>query len=372
MGVLVDKQIRSLTEGSRPSLVVAPQYIQAASIDLPITNVIRLVAGEPDLSANVTIERFFIKHYQQTRFDLNNFDGKSLTLSPGQTYLAQLDMECHLPSTLSAFANPKSSTGRNAIHCKLICENGKEFDAVPAGYRGKLYLLITPRIFPVNIRQTETLAQLRIVSGKRRFLHGWELEHLHRQSPLIGNTDCEPVFCDEGMMLHLDLTGEPAILVAHDTRRTLPLWERCSQYPGQYFYDKGLDTRGIIHVEPRQFALARTREHVRIPPGYCAEMMPFNPAHGEIRYHDAGFIDPGFGHGRHGELNGSTIVCEITNVGAGAAQLANGRRISILRFERLDDVPDQVYGENSANRSKSHYQGQQGITLAKQFRSWES
>ncbi len=101
-------------------------------------------------------------------------------------------------------------------------------------------------------------------------------------------------------------------------------------------------------------------------------MMPFNPAHGEIRYHDAGFIDPGFGHGRHGELNGSTIVCEITNVGAGAAQLANGRRISILRFERLDDVPDQVYGENSANRSKSHYQGQQGITLAKQFRPWES
>ncbi len=368
--VLNDRQLRSLLGGKSPSIIVDPKYVQAASIDLPLKDKVVLVSGEPDLSANGTIRQFFLKHYTQTEYSFENFNKKSFTLTPGSTYLIELDIKLSLPSTLSAYANPKSSTGRNAIHCKLICENGKEFDHVPLGYKGGLYLLVTPRIFPIDLAQTETLAQLRIVNGVRKFIPGWQLEHIHRQSPLLGNPGIEPVFCEGGIMLHLDLTGKPAILIAQETKRALRLTDRRKQNPGNYFWEKPLDARGIIHLEPGQFALARTHELIRIPPGYCAEMMAINPAHGEIRYHDAGFIDPGFGHGRHGDIDGATIVCEITNIGAGAAQLASGRQIGVLRFEELDETPEQVYGETSGTRSKSHYQGQTNITLAKQFVPW--
>ncbi len=47
-----------------------------------------------------------------------------------------------------------------------------------------------------------------------------------------------------------------------------------------------------------------------MPPGYAAEMVPFDPLVGEFRVHYAGFFDPGFGYAGAGG-NGSRAVLEV-------------------------------------------------------------
>ena len=39
-----------------------------------------------------------------------------------------------------------------------------------------------------------------------------------------------------------------------------------------------------------------SRELVRLPPEYCAEMVAFDASSGEVRTHYAGFFDSGFGY----------------------------------------------------------------------------
>ena len=54
--------------------------------------------------------------------------------------------------------------------------------------------------------------------------------------------------------------------------------------------------RGSLVLDPDQFYILASKEAVRVPPAFAAEMVPFNPLVGEFRVHYAGFFDPGFGH----------------------------------------------------------------------------
>ena len=51
----------------------------------------------------------------------------------------------NLPKNISGMANPKSSTGRLDVFTRLIIDNTQEFETVPNGYKGPLYLEISPR-----------------------------------------------------------------------------------------------------------------------------------------------------------------------------------------------------------------------------------
>src|SRR5256885_936932 len=70
-----------------------------------------------------------------------------------------------LPAQISGKANPKSSTGRLDIFTRLITDYGTEFEGVPQGYKGPLYLEIVPRTFSVLVREGLRLNQLRLVRG---------------------------------------------------------------------------------------------------------------------------------------------------------------------------------------------------------------
>ena len=98
-----------------------------------------------------------------------------------------------LRSTLSATANPKSSTGRLDVFTRLIADGTDSFDYVPAGYSGPLYIEISPRSFSILVRQGSRLNQLRLLrrttrqARDKRFLTDAELKALHKRSPLV---DC--------------------------------------------------------------------------------------------------------------------------------------------------------------------------------------
>src|SRR5579863_8786247 len=79
--------------------------------------------------------------------------GKGAVLEKGIVYIAQLMERLELRPNLSGAANPKSSTGRLDIFTRLIVDGAEAFDDVPLGYRGPLYVEISPRSFSVRVRE---------------------------------------------------------------------------------------------------------------------------------------------------------------------------------------------------------------------------
>ena len=86
-------------------------------------------------------------------------------LETGCVYLVPLMEALALPERTAGFANPKSSTGRIDVLTRLITDFGVEFDKVPAGYKGHLYLEVSPRTFPVLVRSGSRLSQIRFRRG---------------------------------------------------------------------------------------------------------------------------------------------------------------------------------------------------------------
>ncbi len=69
--------------------------------------------------------------------------------------------ELALPPDVAAATNPKSSTGRLDVFTRVITDRAREFDTIPAGYAGPLYLEISPRTFPIIVRAGSRLSQIR-------------------------------------------------------------------------------------------------------------------------------------------------------------------------------------------------------------------
>ena len=90
-----------------------------------------------------------------------NLEGKGTVLERGCVYVIPLIEHLNLPDSISAIANPKSSTGRLDIFTRLITDNSDVFDRVARGYEGPLYAEVSPRSFSVRVRKGSKLNQIR-------------------------------------------------------------------------------------------------------------------------------------------------------------------------------------------------------------------
>jgi dCTP deaminase len=216
-----------------------------------------------------------------------------------------------LPADLSASTNPKSSTGRLDIFTRVMVDRAQEFDKIPAGYAGQLYLEISPRTFPVIVRRGSRLSQIRFRTGQA-LLSETEVLALHEAETLVASET--PNVSGGGIALSIDLkgTGPDGLIgyrgkhhtsvidvdrkAAHDV---LDFWEP--------LYSRGRDE---LILDPDEFYILVSREAVHVPPLYAAEMTPYDPLVGEFRVHYAGFFDPGFGHAAVGG-SGSRAVLEV-------------------------------------------------------------
>ena len=120
---------------------------------------------------------------------------------------------------------------------------------------------------------------------------------------------------------------------------------------------------GIVRLRRGDFYVFYTREHLRVPPNFAAEMTAVDVRSGEYRSHYAGFVDPGWGHGRDGSLHGLPLVLEVRPF-VDNIVLRHKQPICKVIFERMAEVPDRVYGEESG----SHYATQSGPRLSRHFR----
>jgi dCTP deaminase len=88
--------------------------------------------------------------------------GKPALLERGAVFIVPLVESLALPSDIGGKANPKSTTGRLDIFTRLITDGGLEFERVPTGYKGDLYVEIVSRTFPIVVGAGTKLNQLRL------------------------------------------------------------------------------------------------------------------------------------------------------------------------------------------------------------------
>ena len=144
-----------------------------------------------------------------------NLEGKGAVLERGCVYVIPLIEHLNLPDSISAIANPKSSTGRLDIFTRLITDKSDVFDRVARGYEGPLYAEVSPRSFSVRVRKGSKLNQIRFrklnssqLTGSDFGLKEKELHERHEKIPLVDCDDFE--LRQNGLVLRVGLAAEPA------------------------------------------------------------------------------------------------------------------------------------------------------------------
>ena len=250
------------------------------------------------------------------RLKLHEIDlAAGAVLETGCVYIVPLLESLALPKSISASANPKSSTGRLDIFTRVMTDHGQEFDKIPAGYAGPLYIEVSPRTFPIIARTGSRLSQIRFrerqcaavgsraarAARRRNAGRLRDAEHFRRRHRAVDRSFAAMA------------TGWSAIAAS-----TTPGWSTSTSAPRTTCSISGsrstITARAELVLDPDEFYILVSREAVHVPPAYAAEMTPFDPLVGEFRVHYAGFFDPGFGHsiGRRHRLAEPCSKCAAT------------------------------------------------------------
>lgn len=355
-GVLPSQTIENMLASGQILTTEPPVQgqVQPASLDLRLGQVAyRVRASFLSGGHNSVADR--LQEFEMHRIDLSG----GAVLEKGCVYVVPLMESLDLPEDIQAVANAKSSTGRLDLLTRTITDGGTEFDRIQPGYSGPLYAEICPRSFSVLVRPGMRLNQIRFRQGQS-VLSDPDLKVLHERSPLV---DGDAVI-DDGLGFSVDLKPENGTLVGYRAKPHTGVidLDNIGHYDPAEYWEELHATDGKIILDPGAFYILVSREAVHIPPAYAAEMAPFLAMVGEFRVHYAGFFDPGFGHDAAGGT-GSRGVLEVRCHEAPFV-LEHGQVVGRLVYERMADVPDQLYGTGIA----SNYQGQ-GLKLSKHFKS---
>jgi dCTP deaminase len=343
--------------GIRSAFPFATDQIQPASLDLRLGAVAYRVRASFLPGPGTTVARR-IAELKLHEFALI----EGAVLETGCVYIVPLIESLALPSEIAAAANPKSSTGRLDVFTRVIADETRGFDRVEGGYHGPLYAEISPKTFPVLVRQGSRLSQLRL-RHRDALLDAETLRTLHARERLVDRAEA---VMGDGVAVSVDLSGfsAPGGIVGYRAKRHTAVIdvERRAAYDVADFWEPivARADQSLI-LDPDEFYILASTEAVQVPPDYAAEMVPFDPLVGEFRVHYAGFFDPGFGYAGAGGL-GARAVLEVRSREVPFI-LEHGQIVGRLVYEKMLARPDQLYGSGIG----SNYQAQ-GLKLSKHFR----
>lgn len=290
-------------------------------------------------------------------------------LKRGVTYIARLSESFALPYDVYAYANPKSSTGRNDIHVRVMADGVSRFDSMPPAFRGELWVTITPHSFPIKIAAGEALSQVRFFTEDTR-LSELELQLAMKRDHLLWDTNGAPLSYDDikisdrdgSIILTVDISDEFVGWESIPGTTALDLSKKWHHDPYAYFRPLKSED-GRVRLRQGSFYILRSREYLRVPPYLACEIAPMDERAGEFRSHYAGFFDPGWGWGNLGEGKGRPAVFEVRPLFQDLV-LRDNQPIAKFRFEYLTRVPEKLYDEIST----SHYTNQSTrAVLSKHF-----
>jgi len=321
------------------------------------------------LPENDTVE---IKLNEVKLYDIDLRDGG--ILEKGAIYLIPLLEELDFPKNFQGRTNPKSSTGRLDMFTRVIVDHGHRFDEVPSGYKGKMYLEVIPRSFPVRVREGLRLNQLRIFQGDPH-LSDIQLKNHYKKTPILfsdagRSVGVDKVKIDNGLFISLDLAGarrDRVVAYKAKTNSSVIDMSLNRHYHPMDFWEPitltQIRNKRLI-LEPESFYIMMSKEKICIWPHLLAEMVAYEPNSGELRTHYAGFFDPGFGwHGGKVLKNqGTRAVMEVRPHDV-PFMVEDGQTFCRLKFESVIEKPTKVYGK----KLKSNYHSQ-GLALSKYFK----
>ena len=361
-GILPDRMIAALAQagGIRARYPFASDQIQPASLDLRLGAVAYRVRASFLPGPGTTVAQR-IAELKLHEFSLA--DGA--VLETACVYIVPLIESLALPSDIAAASNPKSSTGRLDVFTRVIADETRGFDRVAGGYHGPLYAEISPKTFPVLVREGSRLSQLRLHRGDA-VLSAEDLRALHARERLVDRAEA---VMGDGVAVSIDLSGhagqgkEGGIVGYRAKRHTAVIEvERRAAYDVADFWEPiAARADHSLILDPDEFYILASNEAVQVPPDFAAEMVPFDPLVGEFRVHYAGFFDPGFGYAGAGGL-GSRAVLEVRSREVPFI-LEHGQIVGRLVYERMLARPGKLYGSGIG----SNYQAQ-GLKLSKHFR----
>jgi dCTP deaminase len=296
---------------------------------------------------------------------IKQLDGYEVDISSG----AVLERECvyvvplleflRLPNGLAGFANPKSTTGRLDILTRLLTDKSAAFDQIERGYEGPLYIEIVPRTFSIVVRSGTRLNQIRFRRGSRSVPPS-EFDLLKQQ----GIVNSDRINTKERLLgvtidLEDNIKNRPVGYRAKKHTDRIDL-EKIGYYEASDFWEPiYVGHQRTLILDPNDFYVLVTREAIRVPPEFAAEMVAYDATVGEFRVHYAGFFDPGFGWD---VPTGAKAVLEVRSHEV-PFMLEHGQTVGWLRYEPMAGPPDKLYGAEVG----SSYQSQ-SLRLAKQFR----
>lgn len=337
---------------------IEKKYVNPASLDLPITEeAYRLPwtflpqEGEVirDLLPMLSAEPHNLAHH----------------LEVGVSYLIRLAGSIRLPEGVYGYANPKSSTGRINLFCRVVADQVDMYDALFTGWSGEMWVLVRPDSFPVRLTPGLALSQMRLFDQKSFLDHLAVSLAQEKEGLLFGGNGKKTKLRRHADSLMLTLSVGPSM--GYQCLRSPKVLD-CSK-PGTYdpadFYFEKLKPRkedeGIV-LRRDVFYILRTREWVKVPTHLSAELRAIDPRLGEFRSHAAGYIDPGWGCGKNGKGKGRPITLEV--IPWEDMFVRDGQPIARVRFERMKHVPETPY-----DGAVSNYTTQRGAQLAKFFKT---
>jgi dCTP deaminase len=358
-GILPDRMISTLIRMGAiiPAAEPVEDQIQPASIDLRLGEVAYRVRASflpgPDSTVAERIDELKLHEIPL---------GDGAVLETGCVYIVPLLESLALPPDIAGAANPKSSTGRLDVFTRVIADATRGFDRIGAGYHGPLYAEISPRTFPVLVREGSRLSQIRFRHG-HAVIAGEALKALHERERLV---DTPTPDLSDGVPVGVDLAGFGVDrFIGYRAKRHTGLIDvdrRASYDVGEFWEPIRARRDESLILDPDEFYILASRESVQVPPDCAAEMVPFDPLVGEFRVHYAGFCDPGFGYAGAGG-RGSRAVLEVRSREVPFI-LEHGQIVGRLVYEEMLARPDTLYGEGIG----SNYQAQ-SLKLSKHFRA---
>lgn len=373
-GFLPSQKIKELIrEGHITAEVpITEEQIQPASLDLRLGSVAFRVQAS-FLPGQMSVVNKKMQDLMIAEIDLT----RPTVFEKGCVYIVPLIERLALPDAskrpgqgvrpyVVCTASPKSTTGRLDIFTRLITDYSTGFDHVPSRYKGNLYIEIVPRAFSIIVHAGISLNQLRFARGNLRPSDS-RLNKLNKKEPLVYRDEDTPgrPHIDKGLRISINLMGEDHVgIIGYRAKKNTPVidLQRTNYYEPDDFWDiySHMKTKRII-LNPGDFYILGSKERIRVPPDYAAEMIAFDPSLGEFRSHYAGFFDPGFGYGRN-DIKGTQAVLEV-RAHEVPFLIEHGQVVGRLIYTHLLEKSDKVYGPSIG----SSYQ-MQGLSLSKQFK----
>jgi dCTP deaminase len=112
---------------------------------------------------------------------------------------------------------------------------------------------------------------------------------------------------------------------------------------------EGKVTIGQVYLDPGDWCLVSTREHLEVPPNMCGSLYMRSSFIRKGLIAGFGLVDAGFK---------GTLTFSVKNIGPEQVALPIGERICQIAYQLLSSSPQKLYEARSGT-----YQGQKGITL---------